>query len=104
MSKYPDPRDDPGVIDPPPTKSGSRKFEPQHITQFLTDTHQLRSTDRWFRLTYTIIGVAVFGGLSWFILPEWSDLYFDILMFLGVFTAGGAGGYGLKSWQNQRRS
>ncbi len=80
------------------------KFESKHVTQFLTDTHQLRSTNRWFHLAYAIIGVSIFAFLSWFLLPEWPELYFDILMFLGVFAAGGAGGYGLKSWQSQRRS
>jgi len=79
------------------------KFEPQHVTQFLTNTHKNQSADRWFRLGYTLIGVAVFAMLSWFLLPQWADIYFDILMYAGVFTAGGAGGYGLKSWRSQRR-
>lgn len=79
------------------------KFEPQHVTQFLTNTHKNQSADRWFRLTYTLIGVAVFIMLSLFLLPQWADIYFDILMYAGIFTAGGAGGYGLKSWRSQRR-
>ncbi|MDD9858213.1 MAG: hypothetical protein OXU96_09235 [Gammaproteobacteria bacterium] len=79
------------------------KFEPQHVTQFLTNTHKNQSADRWFRLVYTLIGVAVFIMLTWFLLPQWADIYFDILMYAGIFTAGGAGGYGLKSWRSQRR-
>lgn len=79
------------------------KFEPQHVTQFLTNTHKNQSADRWFRLIYTLIGVAAFAMLSWFLLPEWADIYFDILMYVGIFTAGGAGGYGLKSWRSRRR-
>lgn len=79
------------------------KFEPQHVTQFLTNMHKNQSADRWFRLIYTLVGVAVFVCLSWFLLPEWADIYFDILMYAGIFTAGGAGGYGLKSWRSRHR-
>jgi len=79
------------------------KFEPQHVTQFLANTHKNQSADRWFRLVYTLIGIAVFVCLSWFLLPQWADIYFDILMYAGIFTAGGAGGYGLKSWRSRGR-
>jgi len=79
------------------------KFEPQHVTQFLANTHKNQNADRWFRLIYTLIGVAVFVCLSWFLLPEWADIYFDILMYAGIFTAGGAGDYGLRSWRSRRR-
>jgi len=78
------------------------KFEPQHVTQFLANTHKNQSADRWFRLIYTLIGVGLFGCLSWLLLPEWADIYFDILMYAGIFTAGGAGGYGLRSWRSRR--
>lgn len=86
------------------------KFGPEHVTQFLRQTHEVdigeqqrRKSNRWFRLTYVLVGVAVFGFLTWFLLPDQSELYLRILEYLGIFAAGGAGGYGLKAYQDSRR-
>lgn len=86
------------------------KFESEHVTRFLAQVHeqdigelQLRRSNRWFRLVYFLVGVAVFGFLTFFLLPDRADLYFEILKGLGIFAAGGAGGYGLKVYQDQRR-
>ena len=47
------------------------KFESQHVTQFLTDAseidaakHQMRMGNRWFRLAYVGIAVAMFIFLT----------------------------------------
>ncbi len=86
------------------------KFEPEHVTRFLTQAHeqdigelQLRRSNRWFRLGYVLIGVAVFIFLTFLLLPGRADLYFEILKGLGIFAAGGAGGYGLKAYQDRSR-
>lgn len=89
------------------------KFGAGHVTQFLdnrqqqrNNEHQLRVMDRQYRMGYTLIGVVVFGaafgGLSWALLPEQAELYFDILSYFGTLVAGGFGGYGIKSWRDQR--
>ena len=87
------------------------KFEPDHVTQFLTQTHeqdigelQFRRSNRWFRFAYFLAGVAVFFFLTFLLLPDRADLYFEILKGLGIFAAGGAGGYGLKAYQDRRRN
>ena len=85
------------------------KFEPQHVTQFLKDTsesdknkQQFRSSNRWFRLFYVMLGIVVFGSLTLLLMPDQSELYFQLLQGLGLFGGGFAGGYGLKSHQDQR--
>ena len=87
------------------------KFESEHVTRFLGQIHeldigelQLRGSSRWFRLVYCLVVVAVFVFLTFFLLPDRADLYFEILKGLGIFVAGGAGGYGLKVYQDQRRN
>lgn len=85
------------------------KFESEHVSQFLTQTHeadreerQLRRGNRWFRLGYVAIGVFIFVFLTLFLLPAHSDLYLEILKVLGIFGAGAAGGYGLRAYQDRR--
>ena len=87
------------------------KFDSDHVTLFLTQAHEqdtgelrIRGTNRWFRLVYVLIGVAVFVFLTLLLLPERADLYFEILKALGIFAAGTAGGYGLKAYQDRNRT
>ncbi len=86
------------------------KFEPEHVTLFFknlsereTGEQQIRSSNHWFRLFYVGLVIGVFVFLTLFLMPERSELYFQILQGLGLFFAGGAGGYGLKSYQDRRR-
>ena len=85
------------------------KFETQHVTQFLEDAsesdaakHKMRMGNRWFRLAYVGTAVAMFIFLTIYLLPEHSDLYFQLLQGLGIFAAGLAGGYGIKSYQEKQ--
>lgn len=85
------------------------KFESEHVSQFLTQTHetdreerQLRRGDRWFSLGYVSIGVAIFIFLTLLLLPDHAALYLEILKALGIFGAGAAGGYGLRAYQDRR--
>lgn len=85
------------------------KFEPQHVTQFLKDSsdsdaakHKMRMGNRWFRLAYVVLATVVFIFLTVFLLPDQSDLYFQILQGLGLFIAGLAGGYGIRSYQEKQ--
>lgn len=86
------------------------KFEPEHVTQFLTNAHDVDrnrvrflSSNRWFHLVYTLIGVSVFVFLTLLLLPEQARTYFEILKSLGIFAAGAAGGYGLGTYQERRQ-
>lgn len=85
------------------------KFQADHVTQFLNQTYetdtqerQLRRSDRWFRLVYVLLAISVFAFLTLYLLPDHSGLYIEILKSLGVFGAGVAGGYGLKTYQNSK--
>ena len=85
------------------------KFDSEHVSQFLAQTHetdqeerQLRRSDRWFRLCYVLIGVVIFIFLTLFLLPDHAALYLEILKALGIFGAGAAGGYGLRAYQDRR--
>ena len=86
------------------------KMEPGHVTQIIDSAfardrdraRQLR-TDRWFRLFYAVLGIGMFVFLTLWLLPDQADLYVKLLQGLGLFFAGGAGGYGLKSYQLKNR-
>lgn len=86
------------------------KFEREHVTQFLDHAHEsdtkesrFRSSSRWFRLGYVLIGVAIFVFLTVFLIPGQSALYFEILKGIGIFAAGVGGGYGVKAYQDRGR-
>lgn len=85
------------------------KFEPEHVTQFLKDASEsdadrrkMERGDRWFRLVYVAIGVAIFCGLTVILLPGHPDLYFQLLQGLGIFVAGLLGGYGIRTYQENK--
>ena len=59
-------------------------------------------SNRWFRLAYVGLGVALFIFLTLSLLPDRSDLYFQILQGLGLFGSGLAGGYGIRSYQDSK--
>ena len=86
------------------------KLEREHVTQFLDHAHEsdtnesrFRSSSRWFRLGYVLIGVAIFVFLTVFLIPGQSALYFEILKGIGIFAAGVGGGYGIKAYQDRGR-
>ena len=77
------------------------KFESEHVSQFLKNSHDLDaatrrqlSTDRFFRFAYFffIVGLLVF--LTIFLLPDNREIFVDILKAVSFLTAGGLGGYG----------
>ena len=52
------------------------------------DRRKMERGDRWFRLAYVAMGAAIFCVLTWILLPDNSDLYFQLLQGLGIFVAG----------------
>ena len=85
------------------------KFEGEHVTQFLAQSHQsddaergLRRSGRWFKAVYVTLGVGVFIFLTVWLLPEQAELYTEIVKSACLFAAGLAGGYGLKAYQDHR--
>lgn len=85
------------------------KFESQHVTQFLNDASEsdadrrkMERGNRWFRLAYVGIGAVIFCVLTWILLPDHSDLYFQLLQGLGIFVAGLLGGYGIRTYQENQ--
>lgn len=87
------------------------KFESEHVTQFLSQAHEtdqeerdVRRSNRWFHLGYTILGLGVFVFLTVLLLPKQSELYTEIMKTVCIFAGGVAGGYGLKAYQDQRKS
>ena len=86
------------------------KLESEHVTQFLSSAREreenefrYKTTGRWFRIAYVLIGIAAFSALTVFLVPDQSDIYFDILKSVGIFGAGVAGGYGIKTYQDRSR-
>lgn len=87
------------------------KFERDHVSQFLNQSHeqdqderQFQRSNRWFRLAYALMGLGVFVFMTLLLLPEHAGLYVEILKGLGIFAAGAAGGYGLKAYRDESRA
>ena len=94
-----------------PPVGGSRshplfeKFTEDHVHKYLDyiqrdddNEHNLRSSNRWFHLVYTIIGIAFFGFLIVYLLPKDKALLNDLIKLLVTFAGGVGSGYGLKSY------
>lgn len=86
------------------------KFNDKHIDKFLdysqeddNNLYKLRSTNRWFTLIYTIVGIGFLIFLIIFLLPSNKDLLVEILKLIVIFAAGVGGGYGLKSHLNKQK-
>lgn len=90
------------------------KFEPEHVSQFLNNAHenqtQIRrqeSSNRNYALVYfftfivTFVGIFVF--LAVLLLPDNTEIFFDILTAVGSFIAGGFGGYGFHAYIVRKR-
>ncbi len=81
------------------------KFEPEHVTIFLNHSNENNKRDQIFGFMYYVIGVALavscFLFLTWFLIPDYADHYFEILEFLGVFAAGAGAGYGFKAYRDR---
>ena len=86
------------------------RFQAEHVTQFLEhsrdrerDDYQLKRGGRWFRLAYALCGIGLFVFLTVILMPRHSDLYFKLLQGVGLFVAGVAGGYGLKTYRDRQQ-
>jgi hypothetical protein len=84
------------------------KFTPEHTSQFLENIrkddeneYKLRSSNRWFHVTYVFLALAFLLFLIVFLLPKDKDLLTKILELLVVFAGGVGAGYGIKAWQNK---
>ncbi len=86
------------------------KFTEDHVDKYLDyvqrdddNEYNLRSSNRWFSLLYTLIGVTFFGFLIVYLLPKDKVLLNDILKLLITFAGGVGSGYGLKSYIERRK-
>jgi len=92
----------------PPWLSFADKFTSDHISTALghlgrsqeIDSDERKEAHRE-RLVYVGIGAALFVFLTIFILPENQQIYSQILEWVGLFVAGGLGGYGLGIRRNR---
>lgn len=86
------------------------KFTEEHVHKYLDYIqrdddfeHKLRGSNRFFHLSYTLIGVAFFGFLIIYLLPKDKALLNDILKLLFTFAGGVGSGYGLRSYLEKKR-
>ena len=77
------------------------KFESEHVTLFLNHNNENSKRSQLLELVYYIVGVVVFLFLTWFLVPDYSDRYFEIPEFLGMFAAGVGAGYGFKAYRDR---
>lgn len=81
------------------------KFEPEHVTIFLNHSNGYTKRGQILGFMYYIVGTAAvlscFLLLTWLLIPDHPDYYFEILEFLGVFAAGVGAGYGFKAYRDR---
>ncbi|MDX9695973.1 MAG: hypothetical protein RBT49_09300 [Bacteroidales bacterium] len=80
------------------------KFNEKHIDKFLDYTqkdddnlYKLKSSNRWFYLLYTLLGLGFFIFLITFLLPIDREIFIEILKLTVAFAGGVGSGYGIKS-------
>lgn len=85
------------------------KFTAGHIDKVLDYSQEddknefsLRRSNRYFNLSYVIIGLSVFIFLIVFLAPQNIDLLKDILKLLVAFIGGVGSGFGLKTYLEKR--
>ena len=77
----------------------SRTSGPAH-----QEERDVRRSNRWFHLGYAGLALGVFVFLTVLLLPDESALYTGTVKIVCLFAGGVAGGYGLKAYQDQRKS
>lgn len=87
------------------------KFEPEHVSQFLKNSHERDtatrrqlSTNRNYAFAYFVVIVGIFIFLAVFLLPDNKELFVEILKAIGYVTVGGFGGYGLHGYISENRN
>lgn len=85
------------------------KFQSDHIHKFLDyiqrdddNEYKLRSSNRWFHLSYTLIGIGLFIFLLIYLLPSDRSLLADIFKVLLGVIGGFGGGYGYSKFRQRR--
>lgn len=80
------------------------KFESEHVTQFLDNSHKRDMIGKWFELIAALSAVALFVFLTIFLAPDSPELYVEILKAAIAFAGGMGAGYGIKAYRNRRES
>ena len=85
------------------------KINEEHIAKIIQysrddeqDNYNLKRTNRYFTLGYTILAVAIFIFLIIFLMPRDMELLTEILKVLVLVGAGIGGGIGIKSYLEKR--
>lgn len=80
------------------------KMEPAHVGKFLDYSHEedmedrsFRRSERWFRLGYVLLAVALGLFLLIFLLDRDRQLLLEIFKLAAAFAAGVGTGYGVKA-------
>ena len=61
------------------------------------------SSNRWFYLFYTILGLSFFSFLVIYLLPKDKELLDQILKLLVAYAGGLGSGYGLKAFKDMKK-
>lgn len=86
------------------------KFTEDHVHKYLDyiqkdddNEFSLRSSNRWFYLLYTVLGLGFFSFLVIYLLPKDKALLDEILKLLVAFAGGLGSGYGLKVFKDMKK-
>lgn len=86
------------------------KMNEEHIHKFLDHTQQddehqymIRRSNRWFNLSYVVLGLGIFLFLIVYLLPDNKEILVDLLKLIVAFAGGLGSGIGLKVYLDRRR-
>ncbi|MCU0615022.1 MAG: hypothetical protein MUD09_08070 [Desulfobacterales bacterium] len=86
------------------------KFTEDHVHKYLDyiqkdddNEFSFRSSNRWFYLLYTVLGLCFFSFLVIYLLPKDKGLLDEILKLLVAFAGGLGSGYGIKAFKDKKK-
>lgn len=98
-----------GIFSGPMQNPLAKKIQPGHIDKLLdygeqesVREHDLRKSNRLFRLAYVLIAIVAFILFTYMFADGNPELYKDILTFFGTFAAGFGVGWGFNAYQTNK--
>jgi len=86
------------------------KFTDEHVHKYLDyiqkdddNAFDIQRSNRWFHLTYVVIGICVFLFLMIYLIPQDKALFDQIFKMLVAFAGGFGSGYGVKRFKDRSK-
>lgn len=86
------------------------KFTDEHVHKYLDyiqkdddNAFELQRSNRWFHLSYVVLGIGLFLFLMIYLVPKDKALFDQIFKMLVAFAGGFGSGYGVKTFRDRSK-